>query len=90
MQSGELEHLAERVEKMVEDLKAARLKANDLLSEKTKLAERIASLEKQLRQTHKEGDQVSDLSAQNKAYRKKNALLRTKVVSMLAKVESLQ
>jgi len=90
MQANEFERLAERVEKLVEDLKATRAEGHNLLSEKKKLEDKVASLEKQLRQCQKEGDRLNEHLAQNKAYKKKSVLLRSKVVSMLAKVESIQ
>ncbi len=90
MPINELERLAERVEKLVEDLKATRSESHHILSEKKKLEEKVASLEKQMRQFQKEGDQIGELLAQNKAHKKKNVLLKSKVVSMLAKVEGLQ
>ena len=90
MQAGELERLAERIDKLVEDLKTARAESHSLLSEKKKIEDRVASLEKQLRQCQKEGDRLDEHLAQNKAYKRKNVMLRSKVVSMLAKVENMQ
>lgn len=90
MPTGELERLAEKVENLVEDLKRARTEGHNLVAEKRRLEENLAHLDKQLRQSQKEGDQSEELVAQNKAYKKKQALLKSKVVSMLAKVEALQ
>jgi len=90
MDKDELEWLAARVESLVDDLKTARSKNKELLTEKKKLEERLSSLERRIRRTQKEGGQLADLAAQNKAYRKKCALLKTKVTSMLAKAEVLQ
>lgn len=90
MDKDELELLAGQVETLVDDLKAVRQKNKEILSEKKKLEERLSSLERQIKRTQKEGDKVADLAAQNKAYKKKYALLKAKVTSMLAKVEVLQ
>jgi hypothetical protein len=38
----------------------------------------------------KEVERVAELNAQNREYKKKCALLKTRVTSMLAKVEGLQ
>jgi septal ring factor EnvC (AmiA/AmiB activator) len=90
MNSTELERLADKVEKLVEDLKAARVERQSLLAERKKLEEKMSGLEKHLRLSQKEGSHLSELIAQNKAYRKKSVALKSKVVSMLAKVEGLQ
>lgn len=90
MDKQELEWLAERVETLVEDLKAAKAANKDLLAEKTKLEQKLSSQIRQIEKVEKEGSQVAALTAENKAYKKKCALLRTKVTSMLAKVEVLQ
>jgi hypothetical protein len=90
MEANDLERLAERVDKLVEDLKAARADGRNLLSDKKKLEDKVAGLEKQLRQCQKEGDRLGEHLAQNKAYKRKSVLLRSKVVSMLAIVESMQ
>ena len=90
MDKEELEWLAERVETLVEDLKAAKATNKELLAEKKKLEQRLSSSARQIGKVDKEGSQVAELTAQNKAYKKKCALLRTKVTSMLAKVEVLQ
>jgi hypothetical protein len=90
MPESELERLAEKIDKLVEELKAAKSDRHSVSSEKKKLEEKAAHLEKQLRQLQKEGEHTSELSAQNKAYRKKQALLKTKVISMLARIEAMQ
>jgi outer membrane murein-binding lipoprotein Lpp len=90
MPESELERLAETVDRLVEELKAARSDRQNVSSDKRKLEEKVAQLEKQLRQLQKEGEHTSELLAQNKAYKKKHALLKSKVVSMLAKVEAMQ
>jgi len=90
MNKEELEWLAERVETLVEDLKAARAANKELLAEKKKLEQRLSSSARQIEKVDKEGSQIAELTAENKAYKKKCALLRSKVTSMLAKVEVLQ
>ena len=90
MNKEELEWLAERVETLVEDLKAARAANKELLAEKKKLEQKLSSSARQIEKVDKEGNQLAELTAENKAYKKKCALLRTKVTSMLAKVEVLQ
>lgn len=90
MDKEQLEWLAQRVEVLVEDLKAAKATNKELLAEKKKLEQRLSSNTRQTEQFEKEGTQVAELTAQNKAYKKKVALLRSKVTSMLAKVEVLQ
>jgi ABC-type transporter Mla subunit MlaD len=90
VQASELERLAEKIDKLVEDLKTAKSQSHTLVADKKKLEEKVAQLEKQLRQFQKEGDETGELLAQIKAYRKRNALLKSKVISILAKVEALQ
>ena len=90
MDKQELEWLAERVETLVEDLKAAKAVNQELMSEKKKLEHELSSHGRQIEKVEKEGNQLAELTAENKAYKKKCALLRTKVASMLAKVEVLQ
>ena len=90
MDKQELEWLAERVETLVEDLKAAKAANQELMSEKKKLEGKLSSQNRQIEKVEKEGDQLAELTAENRAYKKKCALLRTKVTSMLAKVEVLQ
>ena len=90
MDKEELEWLAERVETLVEDLKAAKATNKELLDEKKKLEQRLSSNTRQIEKVDKEGSQLAELTAQNKAYKKKCALLSNKVTSMLAKVEVLQ
>jgi hypothetical protein len=90
METQDLELLAARVEQIVDDLKSLRLTNKELAAEKRQLEGKVASLEKQVRQSDKEGDRVKDLVAQNKEYKKKCSLLQSKVTSMLAKVEILQ
>ncbi len=90
MDKQELEWLAERVETLVEDLKAAKAANKELLAEKKKLEQKMSSHSKHIEKAEKEGNQIAELTAENKAYKKKCAILRTKVTSMLAKVEVLQ
>jgi multidrug resistance efflux pump len=79
-----------KIDTVVEDLKAARDANRELSAEKKRLEQRLSALEKQVRQVEKEGDRTNELFAQNKAYKKKCALMKSKVTSMLAKVEVLQ
>ncbi|MFH1314653.1 MAG: hypothetical protein ABIJ00_15715 [Candidatus Eisenbacteria bacterium] len=90
MDKDELELLAAKVENVVDDLKAVRDRNMELSSEKTKLEQRLSALEKQVCQADKEGDRTKELIAENKAYKKRCALMKSKVTSMLAKVEVLQ
>jgi hypothetical protein len=90
MEKDELEWLAGKVDNIVEGLKAARHRNKDLLAEKKKLEQRLSSLEKHVRQGQKEGDRITELIAQNKAYKKKCSMLKSRVASMLAKIEVLQ
>jgi uncharacterized coiled-coil DUF342 family protein len=90
MPASELDRLAEKIDKLVDELKVSRSDKQSVSSEKRKLEEKVAHLEKQLRQLQKEGEHTSELLAQNKAFRKKHALLKSKIVSMLAKVEAMQ
>ena len=90
MDKEELEWLAGRVETLVEDLKAAKATNKELVAEKRKIEQRLSSHTRQIEKIEKEGNQVAELTAQNKAYKKKCTLLRSKVASMLAKVEVLQ
>jgi hypothetical protein len=85
-----LELLAAKVETVVDDLKAAQNKNKQLAKENKRLEERVTSLEKEIRKGQKEGERTAGLVAENKEYKKKCGLLKTKVTSMLAKVESLQ
>jgi predicted nucleic acid-binding Zn-ribbon protein len=86
----ELERLADKLDKLVEEIRTIRLEHHNALSEKKKVEEKVAHLEKQLRQFQKEGDHAEELSSQTKAYKRKHALLKSKVASMLAKVEGMQ
>ena len=90
MDREELEWLTARVEAAVDDLKAVRSENRQLANDNKKLHAKVSDLERRIRKSQKEGAQASDLIAQNKAYKKKYALLKTKVSSMLAKVEVLQ
>ena len=90
MEKSEMERLAEAVEKMVDRLKAITAKNKELMAQKKSLEDKVLSLQRQVEKNQKEGKQTGQLIADNKAYKKKCALLKTKVVSMLAKVDSLQ
>ena len=90
MDREELEWLTARVEAAVDDLKAVRSENKQLSEDNKKLHAKVSDLERRIRKSQKEGAQAGDLIAQNKAYKKKYALLKTKVSSMLAKVEVLQ
>ncbi len=90
MDKDELEWLAAKVGGIVDDLKSARKQNKELLTEKRKLQQKLSSLEKRYSQVEKEGGRAKELTAQNKVYEKKYALLKQKVTSMLAKVEVLQ
>ena len=90
MSSSDLERLADRVDRLVDHLKAARAESQDLRAERKRFEEKVAALEKQLRHHQKEGERLNELLAQNKAYKKRTGLLRSRVVSMLARVEGVQ
>jgi hypothetical protein len=90
MDKDELELLAAKVDSVVDDLKAVRDRNTELTTEKNRLEQRLSALEKQVRQAEKEGTRTKDLIAENKAYKKRCALMKTKVTSMLAKTEVLQ
>lgn len=90
LQTSDFDRLAEKVDRLVDDLKRARAEGHGLAADKKKLEEKVAGLEKQMRQNQKEGDHLAELLAQNKAHKKRNTLLKSRVVSMLAKIESLQ
>jgi septal ring factor EnvC (AmiA/AmiB activator) len=90
METSEIEHLAEAVEKMVDRLKAITTKNKDLMAQKKSLEDKVLSLQRQVQKSQKEGKQTSQLIADNKGYKKTCTLVKTKVVSMLAKVDSLQ
>ena len=87
---NDLELLAAKVETVVDDLKAAQNSNKELKKENKRLIGRIASLEKGIAKSQKEGDRTAELLAQNKEYKKKCRLVKSKVTSMLAKVEGLQ
>jgi cell division septum initiation protein DivIVA len=87
---NDLELLAAKVETVIDDLKAAQNRNKELLKENKRLEERIASLDKEKAKSQKEGEKIAELVAQNKEYRKKCNLVKSKIASMLAKVEGLQ
>jgi hypothetical protein len=90
MSAKDLDRLADEVDHLVEDLKSAKAESHGARLEKKRLEEKVAGLEKQLRHLQKEGDRLNELLAQNKAYKKRTALVRSKVLSMLARVEGMQ
>ena len=90
MSLGDLEALSEKVEKIVEKYISAKKKNKDLISRNKELEKRVVSLEKHLDKSKKEVGHISQLVAKNKAYEKNYNLLKSKVVSMLAKVDNLQ
>jgi hypothetical protein len=87
---NDLELLAAKVETVVDDLKAAQNRNKQLAKENKRLEERVTSLEKEMRKGQKEGEKTAGLVAENKEYKKTCSLLKSKVTSMLAKVEGLQ
>jgi len=87
---NDLELLAAKVEAVVDDLKAARNRSKELEEDNKRLNEQMALLEKEIKKSQKEGERTAELLAQNKEYKKKYSLLKSKVTSMLAKVEVLQ
>jgi hypothetical protein len=87
---NDLELLAAKVESVVDDLNAANDRNRELARDNKKLTEQLALLEKEIQKSQKEGDRTAELIAQNKEYKKKCGLLKSKVTSMLAKVEVLQ
>jgi predicted nuclease with TOPRIM domain len=90
MQLGDLEALSKKVENIVEKYISAQKKNKDLVSRNKELEKKVASLEKHLNQSEKEVGHINQLVARNKAYEKNYKMLKSKVVSMLAKVDSLQ
>ncbi len=87
---NDLELLAAKVEAVVDDLKAAQNGNRELVKDNKRFAEQMALLEKEIQKSQKEGDRTAELVAQNKEYKKKCGLLKSKVTSMLAKAEALQ
>lgn len=90
MDLGDLEALSRKVERIVEKYLSAKKKNKDLVSRNKELEKKVASLEKHLRKSEKEVGHIDQLVARNRVYEKNYNLLKSKVVSMLAKVDSLQ
>jgi len=90
MEARELEALADRVEKIVEDFKAIKEDNEKLRRENQQLERKVASLEMLLEKNKKEVGRINELLAANKEYKKKCDLLKHKVTSVLAKFERLQ
>ena len=87
---NDLELLAAKVEAVIDDLKAAQNKNSELAKDNKRLTEQMALLEKEMQKRQKEVERTAGLVAQNKQYKKTQSLLKSKVTSMLAKVEVLQ
>ena len=87
---NDLELLAAKVEAVVDDLKAAQSRNKELTKDNKRLTEQMALLQKEIQKSQKEGERTAELVAQNKAYKKTCSLLKSKVTSMLAKVDVLQ
>jgi cell division septum initiation protein DivIVA len=90
MPVGDLEALSKKVEDIVDKYVSAKKKNKDLISRNKELEKKVASLEKHLNKSEKEVGHISGLEARNRAYEKNYRVLKSKVVSMLAKVDSLQ
>ena len=90
MDVGDLEALSKKVEDIVEKYVGAKKKNKDLISRNKELEKEVASLEKHLSKSEKEVGHIGSLEARNKAYERNYKVLKSKVVSMLAKVDSLQ
>ena len=87
---NDLELLAAKVEAVVDDLKAARSTSSELAKDNKRLTEQVALLDKKIQKSQKEVERTAELVAQNKEYKKTCSMLKSKVASMLAKVEVLQ
>jgi uncharacterized protein involved in exopolysaccharide biosynthesis len=87
---AELEAISKKLDGIIEEYLSAKKKNQDLVSRNKELEKKVASLEKDLRKRQKEGGQIGQLIARNRVYEKNYNLLKSKVVSMLAKVDSLQ
>lgn len=85
-----LQKVAERIDTLVERLKELSREKALLLREKEGLQRRLNDLERKTQYLKKEEERLEQLVGQKKANKKKIALLREKVVSMLAKLEVLQ
>ncbi len=90
MDMGDIEALSKKVEKMVDNYISAKNKNKDLVSRNKELEKKVASLQKHLQKSEKEVKRIDQIVARNKAYQKNYSLLRSKLASVLAKVESLQ
>ena len=87
---NDLELLTAKVEAVIDDLKAARAENIELAKDNKRLTEQTALLEKEIQKSQKEVERTAELVAQNKEYKKTCGMLKSKVASMLAKVEVLQ
>lgn len=90
MDMGDLEALSKKVEKIVDNYVSAKNKNKTLVSRNKELEKKVDSLEKHLQKSEKEVKHIAQIVARNKAYEKNYSLLRSKLVSVLAKVDSLQ
>jgi predicted RNase H-like nuclease (RuvC/YqgF family) len=90
MDMGDLEALSKKVEKIVDNYVSAKNKNKTLVSRNKELEKKVACLEKHLQKSEKEVKHIARIVARNKAYEKNYSLLRSKLVSVLAKVDSLQ
>jgi|GEM_PF-2118315 len=90
MEMGEFEALTRKIEHMVDQYIDAKKKNDDLISRNRELEKQVSSLEKHLHKSEKEVDRIGKIVARNKAYEKNYGLLKSKVASVLAKVDSLQ
>ena len=90
MKLGDLEALTAKVESIIEKYKSTKQKNKDLVSRNKELEKKVASLEKHLTKSEKEVGHINQLVARNRAYEKNYKVLKSKVISMLAKVDGLQ
>ncbi len=85
-----LEEIADKIDVLVDRFKKLKEEKVSLLREKEELERKLNDLQRRIEYLKKEEDRVDRLLAENKANKKKIALLRAKVISMLAKLEVLQ
>ncbi len=90
MQLGELEAVTKKVEDIVDKYISTKKRIDDLVLRNKELERKVASLEKDLRRSEKEVGNINEVMARNKAYEKNHRMLKSRVASMLAKVDSLQ
>lgn len=90
MDLSSLEDTAQRVEWLVEKYKRLSREKSSLLKEKQELERKVNELERRIENLKKEEQRLDRLLAENKANKRKIALLRSRIISMLAKLEILQ